>query len=77
MADRSREIGLSTDLYQLTMGASYFALGINGRATFSLFVRGLPPQRAYLVAAGLEDALDRLSALSFDTEALEYLRSTG
>jgi nicotinate phosphoribosyltransferase len=77
MADRAREIGLSTDLYQLTMGASYFALGINGRATFSLFVRGLPSQRSYLVAAGLEDALNRLSALTFDTEALAYLRSTG
>jgi nicotinate phosphoribosyltransferase len=77
MADRTREVGLSTDLYQLTMGASYLALGINGRATFSLFVRGLPPQRSYLVAAGLEDALDRLSELTFDDEALAYLRSTG
>lgn len=77
MADRGREIGLSTDLYQLTMGASYLALGINGRATFSLFVRGLPPQRSYLVAAGLEDALDRLSTMTFDSKALEYLHSTG
>jgi nicotinate phosphoribosyltransferase len=77
MADRTREVGLSTDLYQLTMGASYLALGINGRATFSLFVRGLPPQRSYLVAAGLEDALDRLSELTFDDAALTYLHSTG
>jgi nicotinate phosphoribosyltransferase len=77
MADRPREIGLSTDLYQLTMGASYLALGINGQATFSLFVRGLPEQRSFLVAAGLEDALDRLSTMSFDAEALDYLRSTG
>lgn len=77
MADRSREIGLSTDLYQLTMGASYLALGIEGQATFSLFVRGLPAQRSYLVAAGLEDALDRLSTMTFDAEALDYLRSTG
>jgi len=77
MADRKREIGLSTDLYQLTMGASYLALGISGRATFSLFVRGLPAPRSYLVAAGLEDALDRLSTMTFDAGALEYLRSTG
>ena len=77
MADRAREVGLSTDLYQLTMGASYLALGINGQATFSLFVRGLPAQRSYLVAAGLEDALDRLTSMTFDAAALEYLHSTG
>jgi len=77
MADRAVEIGLSTDLYQLTMAASYLALGINGRATFSLFVRGLPSHRTFLVAAGLEDALDRLSMMKFDSQALDYLRSTG
>ena len=77
MADRSREIGLSTDLYQMTMGASYLTLGVVGRATFSLFVRGLPSQRSYLVSAGLEDALERLSSLRFDRQALDYLRSTG
>ncbi|HVX29366.1 MAG TPA: nicotinate phosphoribosyltransferase, partial [Nitrolancea sp.] len=77
MADRAHEIGLATDLYQLTMGASYLALGIHGRATFSLFVRGLPARRSYLVAAGLEDALERLTTMSFDDRALAYLRSTG
>jgi nicotinate phosphoribosyltransferase len=77
MADRSREIGLSTDLYQMTMGASYLNLGFAGTATFSLFVRGLPSQRAYLVAAGLDDALERLSSIMFDRDALDYLRSTG
>jgi nicotinate phosphoribosyltransferase len=59
------------------MGASYRQLGITGRATFSLFVRGLPPQRNYLVAAGLDDALDRLSSVRFHPEALSYLQSTG
>lgn len=77
MIDRQSEIGLSTDLYQLTMGASYLQLGVTGRATFSLFVRGLPPQRNYLVAAGLDDALERLSSVRFHPEALAYLRSTG
>ncbi len=77
MTERSHAIGLSTDLYQMTMGASYHALDVNGIATFSLFVRGLPPERAYLVAAGLDDALDRLMNLRFDAPALEYLRSTG
>ena len=52
------EIGLLTDLYELTMAQSYFAEGISGEATFSLYVREYPPDRGYLVAAGVDDALD-------------------
>ena len=33
------EIGLLTDLYELTMAQSYFAEGVAGEATFSLYVR--------------------------------------
>ena len=71
------EIGLLTDLYELTMAQSYFAEGINGEATFSLYVREYPPDRGYLVAAGIDDALDCLEALSFDTGSIDYLSSTG
>jgi nicotinate phosphoribosyltransferase len=46
--------GLLTDLYELTMAAGYFQNRFDGRATFELFVRHLPPHRNYLVAAGLE-----------------------
>lgn len=77
MAERSHDIGLSTDLYQMTMGASYHALDVTGRATFSLFVRRLPAERAYLVAAGLDQALTRLENLRFDDDSLSYLRSIG
>ena len=71
------EIGLLTDLYELTMSQSYFAEGISGDATFSLYVREYPPDRGYLVAAGIDDALDCLEALSFDTDSIDYLSSTG
>ena len=71
------EIGLLTDLYELTMAQSYFAEGIDGEATFSLYVREYPPDRGYLVAAGIDDALDCLEALSFDDDSVDYLRSTG
>jgi len=50
--------GLLTDLYELTMAAGYLQTGFEARATFELFVRNLPPQRNYLVAAGLDQALD-------------------
>lgn len=67
---------LSTDLYEITMMAGYYLTGHNGRATFELVVRDLPPQRAFLVAAGLEQGLDYLAALRFSAEEIAYLRAT-
>ena len=66
---------LSTDLYELTMIGGYYVAGLSGRATFDLFVRQLPPTRTYLVAAGLEQALDFLETLRFTTGEIAYLRS--
>jgi nicotinate phosphoribosyltransferase len=74
---RTRRVGLATDLYELTMGAAYAALEMDATATFSLFVRHLPPARGYLVAVGLEEALRRLTTLAFDERDAAYLRSTG
>ena len=71
------DIGLLTDFYELTMAQSYFAEGMDDEATFSLYVREYPPNRGYMIAAGIDDALDCLAALSFDEESVEYLRSTG
>jgi nicotinate phosphoribosyltransferase len=68
---------LFTDLYELTMAAAFVREGVGGRATFSLFPRRLPEDRGFLVAAGLEDALEYLRALRFDEPAIGYLRSLG
>lgn len=68
--------GLSTDLYELTMMAGYYACRRTGAATFELFVRRLPDDRAFLIAAGLEQALDHLESLRFTGEEIEYLRTT-
>lgn len=54
---------LTADLYELSMALSYLDRGMRGRATFSLFVRELPPRRGFLVAAGVQDALDALEHL--------------
>jgi nicotinate phosphoribosyltransferase len=72
-----RDAAIFTDLYEITMAASYFREGMRGPATFSLFVRKLPPGRAFLVAAGLEDALNYLRDFRFSDAAVEYLRSLG
>ena len=69
-----RAYGLTTDLYELAMAAAYFENGANKRAVFDLFVRRLPEHRSYLIAAGLEQALDYLSTLSFTSEQIDYLR---
>ena len=67
--------GLLTDLYQLTMAAGYFEAGKSGeRATFELFVRRLPYNRNFILAAGLEQAVEYLLSLRFTREEVDYLR---
>ncbi|NUN03502.1 MAG: nicotinate phosphoribosyltransferase, partial [Bryobacteraceae bacterium] len=67
--------GLLTDLYQLTMAAGYYQAGkVHEKATFELFVRKLPHNRNFLIAAGLEQAVDYLLNLRFTEEEVGYLR---
>ena len=68
---------LLTDLYELNMAASYTKRGMVGPAVFSLFVRRLPANRGFLVAAGLEDCLRFLEGFCFEAEDLGYLRTIG
>ncbi len=68
---------LLVDLYELTMMQAYWAHAIEGSATFDLFVRRLPPERNFLLAVGLETALDLLEGLRFTPGDLEYLSGTG
>jgi len=66
---------LLTDLYQLTMAAGYWSAGKAGEtATFELFVRRLPLNRNYLIAAGLAQAADYLLNLRFEEDEIRYLR---
>jgi nicotinate phosphoribosyltransferase len=74
MTTNSMHSGLLTDLYELTMAAGYLETGFEARATFELFVRSLPPRRNYLVAAGLDQALDFLENVRFSEDEIAYLR---
>jgi nicotinate phosphoribosyltransferase len=67
------ETPLLTDLYELTMAASYFHMGFNERSCFTLSVRQLPQHRGFLVAAGLERLLEALEQFQFSPAALESL----
>jgi nicotinate phosphoribosyltransferase len=66
---------LFTDLYELTMAQAYWAAGVTGPATFSMYFRKLPYGRGYLVAAGLESVLGYLERFRFTDGDLAYLRS--
>ena len=69
---RPGEVGFA-DLYELTMAAAYQRSGHTGTATFDLFVRSLPSNRNFLVAAGLADVLDHLEALAVSQAELDHL----
>lgn len=72
------ESALLTDLYQLTMIACYCDRGVEQRpASFELFVRRLPEGFGYLVAMGLEQALQHLEHLHLKAAQVAKLRATG
>lgn len=68
---------LLTDLYQLTMLQGYFDCRMEETAVFEFFVRKLPPGRGFLMAAGLEQALDYLERMQFTPPELEWLAKSG
>jgi nicotinate phosphoribosyltransferase len=71
----TENLGLLTDLYQLTMAQAYFQSQRLAPATFSLFIRSYPPNRSYFVAAGLRDVLEFIERFKIDSAGIDYLRS--
>ncbi|MCW4047816.1 MAG: nicotinate phosphoribosyltransferase [Candidatus Bathyarchaeota archaeon] len=70
-------MSMFTDLYELTMCASYFDNNKFEPATFDLFIRRLPENRGYLLFAGLEQVLLYLKSVKFTEEHLAYLKKQG
>jgi nicotinate phosphoribosyltransferase len=68
---------LLTDLYQLNMIQAYLEHGATDTAVFEFFVRDMPESRNFLIAAGLEQALDFLEGLRFADDDLAWLERTG
>ena len=67
---------LLTDMYQLNMIQAYLNHGETKTAVFEFFVRKLPPRRGFLMAAGLEQALNFLDKLRFSSEEIDWLART-
>jgi nicotinate phosphoribosyltransferase len=72
-----QNMSLFTDFYELAMCASYFDNKKFESATFDLFIRRLPPNRGYLLFAGLEQVLLYLKSVRFSEEHLSYLEKQG
>ena len=68
---------LFADLYQLTMGQAYYRSGQSAEATFSLFFRRFPTNRAYYVFCGLETAVDYLERFAFSADDIDALKERG
>ncbi|MEC4673518.1 MAG: nicotinate phosphoribosyltransferase, partial [Nitrospirota bacterium] len=68
---------LLTDLYQLTMLQSYLDHGMDDTAVFEFFVRTMPPQRGFYLAAGLAQLVDFLETAHFTSGELEWIEKSG
>lgn len=69
-------LSLLTDLYQLTMAYGYWKHGkAEQHATFHLFFRNNPFAGGYVIAAGLEPALDFLKSFRFTSDDVDFLSS--
>ncbi len=71
------ESPLLTDLYQLNMIQAYLDHGETETAVFEFFFRKLPARRGFLMAAGLEQALDFLEGLRFSAADIDWLDRSG
>ena len=73
----SKTSAVLTDLYQLTMLKAYHDRGMNHTAVFEFYIRNLPAQRNFLMAAGLEQVLEYLENLRFTQQERDWLQSSG
>ncbi len=65
--------GLMTDMYHPDSAYIAWRSGINGLTTFDLYTRKAPFGGAYLLIAGIEDALEYVQAFRYSQEELEFL----
>ncbi len=74
--DIKRNITLLMDFYELTMSNGYFINNLKDDiAVFDLFYRKNPDEAAYSIFVGLEDIINYILNLHFDSEDINYLKS--
>lgn len=69
-------LALLTDLYEFTMSAGFQrALDREQRGVFDIFYRQVPDNGSFVIAAGLQQALEEIQNMHFAKEDIAYLRS--
>lgn len=69
---------LATDLYELTMGQTYFDNGEKDKvAVFDVFFRTNPFKGNYTVSGGLDKIIDYIKNLEFNEDDIIYLKKLG
>lgn len=71
---REENLTLLTDLYELTMMNGYYDIKNDERVVFDVFYRKNPSCGGYAIVAGLEQVIDYIKNLHFDSDDIEYLR---
>ena len=72
----AKKLSMLCDFYEFTMANGYFRTGMYNTVTyFDVFFRSVPDGGGFAISAGLEPLINRIEALSFDGEDIDYLRS--
>ena len=72
---RSLNLTMLCDYYELTMGNGYFDHNMGDKITyFDVFYRQNPDMGGFAICAGLEQVVEYIQNLHFETEDIEYLR---
>ena len=71
------KLTLLTDLYELTMMQGYFKNHTNETVVFDAFYRKNPSGNGFAIAAGLDQVIDYIKNLTFDSNDIAYLKSLG
>lgn len=73
---KNENLAMLCDFYEFTMSNGYFKTGLDRKKVyFDVFFRSVPDGGGFAIAAGLEQFIDYIRELHFDTEDIEYLRS--
>ena len=71
-----RHLTMLCDFYELTMARGYFHSDIKNKvAYFDVFFRKVPDGGGYAICAGLEQIIEYIKSIKFESEDIEYLRS--
>ncbi|MCD8301085.1 MAG: nicotinate phosphoribosyltransferase, partial [Clostridiales bacterium] len=72
---RAQNLTLLTDLYEITMMQGYFKAGNREVVVFDAFYRDNPSGGGYAISCGLEQVIDYIKNLQFNTDDIRYLES--